>query len=108
MIKNELIDAIRHQVGGLSNREIWNFVTFILDEISETLSRGEYVKITNFGVFEPYHKKARMGRNPKTLEAAEISARSVVRFRMSENVCDILNTNDTLKDADPSCFNSEN
>jgi integration host factor subunit alpha len=91
MIKNELVEAIHQQVGGLSSREIWTYVTYIIDEVSETLAHGESVKLTNFGVFEPYDKKARMGRNPKTLEDAEISARRVVRFRMSENVCDILN-----------------
>ena len=91
MIKNELVEAIHRQIGGVSSRDVWSYVTYVLDEISGTLARGESVKITNFGVFEPYHKNARIGRNPKTLEEAEISARHVVRFRASEGVNEFLN-----------------
>ena len=91
MIKNELIDEIREELGGISSREVWAYVTFIVEEITKALERGESVKITNFGVFEPYDKKERIGRNPKTLEDAVISARRVVRFRMSDSVFDLLN-----------------
>ena len=104
LIKNDLVEAIRHQLGGLSSREILEYVTFIFDEIAEALGRGETVKITNFGVFEPHDKKARMGRNPKTLEEAEISARRVVRFRMSENVFNALNLEESSKNT---CFSDE-
>lgn len=91
MIKNELIRAIQEEVGGISERETWQYVTFVMEAMTDALSRGETVKITNFGVFEPHEKKARKGRNPKTLEEAEISARTVVRFRNSEVVFQALN-----------------
>ena len=94
MIKNDLIDAVRREIGGVSSREVWTYITFILDEIAASLERGESVKITNFGVFEIRNKKERIGRNPKTLEEAVISARKVVRFRMSKNVFDILNADE--------------
>jgi integration host factor subunit alpha len=91
MIKNELVEAIRTQIGGISSREVWAYITFIFDEIATALERGETVKITNFGVFETRDKKARIGRNPKTLEEAEISARKVVRFRLSDAMYEWLN-----------------
>ena len=91
MIKNELIDGIRAELGGISTREAWTYVTFIVEEISKALEKGESVKVTNFGVFEPHDKNARIGRNPKTLEAAIISARRVIRFRMSDSVFELLN-----------------
>lgn len=91
MIKNELIDEIRAELGGISTREAWIYVTFIVEEIIKAIEKGETVKITNFGVFEPHSKKERIGRNPKTLEDAVISARRVVRFRMSNSVFDLLN-----------------
>ena len=91
MIKNQLINTIREQVGGLSTKELWSYITFMIEEISQTLETGESVKITNFGVFETRDKKARIGRNPKTLEEATICARRVVRFRTSENVTALIN-----------------
>lgn len=91
MIKNDLIESIREEIGGLSAREVWTYVTFIVDEMANALECGESVKIVNFGVFETYNKKERIGRNPKTLEDAMISARRVVRFRMSDSLFDIFN-----------------
>ena len=91
MIKNELINNIKEQIGGISTRELWTYATFIIEEITKAVERGETVKITNFGVFEPRRKRERIGRNPKTLEEATISARTVVRFRASENVTAIIN-----------------
>ncbi len=86
MIKNELINSIREQIGGISTKELWSYITFIVEEISQALERDESIKVTNFGVFETRYKKERIGRNPKTLEEATISARRVIRFRASENV----------------------
>ena len=91
MIKNELINNIREQIGGLSTKELWAYITFIIEEITDAMERDESVKITNFGVFETRKKRERIGRNPKTLEEATISARRVIRFRASENVTDLIN-----------------
>ena len=91
MIKNDLIEAIRDEIGGLSNRDVWEYVSFILEEISQALEKEEAVKITNFGVFETHRKKERIGRNPRTREEATIAARRVVRFRMSEKLFQLLN-----------------
>ncbi len=91
MIKNELINSIREQIGGISTKELWSYITFIVEEISQALERDESIKITNFGVFEVRHKRERIGRNPKTLEEATISARRVIRFRASENVNALIN-----------------
>ncbi|MBQ1925610.1 MAG: integration host factor subunit alpha [Proteobacteria bacterium] len=91
MIKNDLVDAVRDEIGGFSTKEIWTYVTFVFDEISSALERGENVKLTKFGTFEIHDKKARIGRNPKTLEEAIISARRAVKFKMSESVNNTLN-----------------
>ena len=49
--------------------------------MGETLERGEKIKIPGFGVFNVREKKARLGRNPKSGERMEISARRVVGFK---------------------------
>ncbi len=51
------------------------------DTIKDTLAKGEDVKLSGFGNFVIRSKAARPGRNPKTGEAAIISARTVVTFK---------------------------
>jgi integration host factor subunit alpha len=41
------------------------------------------VKLSGFGTFSVRDKRARVGRNPRTGEAAPISPRRVVTFRAS-------------------------
>lgn len=51
------------------------------DQIKQILASGESVKLSGFGNFVIREKSARPGRNPKTGEIVEISARKVVVFR---------------------------
>lgn len=78
----DLSEAIYTNVG-LSRNECSEFVDSILLHISDTLARGEDVKISSFGTFLIRDKSSRLGRNPKTGEDAEISARRVLSFRAS-------------------------
>lgn len=58
-------------------------VDHIISETTRAIKdRGE-VKIPLFGVFFSRRKNARIGRNPKTLEEAKITARTVAGFRVS-------------------------
>ena len=55
-----------------------------MEEISAWYrERGERLKISGFGSFNPRDKKTRVGRNPKTGDAIQISARRVVTFKAS-------------------------
>lgn len=67
----------------ISRFDAAEIVEAILEEISESLHRGEEVKLARFGTFYIRDKKERMGRNPKTREDAVISARKSVTFRAS-------------------------
>jgi len=51
------------------------------DQIKQMLASGESVKLSGFGNFVIREKSARPGRNPKTGEIVEVSARKVVVFR---------------------------
>ncbi|MDR1910483.1 MAG: HU family DNA-binding protein [Holosporales bacterium] len=62
------------------------FLETMLEEIGSALASGESVKLTNFGTLKLLKKKSRMGRNPKTLQMAEIKARRVVLFRPSSKL----------------------
>lgn len=56
-------------------------VDAIFDEIKSALQQGDSVILRRFGTFRVRDKRPRMGRNPKTGQAAEIAARRIVRFK---------------------------
>ncbi len=77
-----LSEALYEEVG-LSRYECAELVDTVLREISDTLTKGEAVKISSFGSFSVRQKGARIGRNPRTGEEAPILPRRVVIFRAS-------------------------
>jgi integration host factor subunit alpha len=68
---------------GLTAIDCAALVDSFFDTIRTTLATGEDVKLSGFGYFTLHEKRARPGRNPKTREPVEITARRVVTFRAS-------------------------
>jgi integration host factor subunit alpha len=77
-----LYDAVYRKVG-LSRSESSACVELVLKEISDSVARGETVKLSSFGTFTVRKKGKRMGRNPKTGVDVRISPRRVVVFKAS-------------------------
>jgi integration host factor subunit alpha len=75
-------DIVREVVRGnnLDQNKAKNLIESLLKIVKGTLSSGEDVLISGFGLFQVRHKRARVGRNPKTKETHEISERRVVTF----------------------------
>lgn len=86
----ELAEAVYQEVG-LSRNESAQLVEGVLAEISDTLVRGEQVKISSFGSFAVRQKGQRIGRNPKTGEEVPILPRRVLVFRPSHVLKDRIN-----------------
>ena len=80
--RHELCDAVHRRVG-LSRTESSAFVELVLEEIKDSIARGETVKLSSFGTFTVRKKGQRMGRNPKTRVDVPISPRRVVVFKAS-------------------------
>ena len=78
----DLCEAVYQRVG-LSRTESASLVEAVLNEISESLVRGENVKLSSFGSFVVRSKNERIGRNPKTGEEVPISPRRVMVFKPS-------------------------
>ena len=78
----DLAEAVYRRVG-LSRHEAGELVESVLGEMSDTLARGETVKLASFGSFLVRAKSQRMGRNPKTGIDAVIAARRVMTFKPS-------------------------
>ena len=82
LTKAQLAELLYEQIG-LNKRESKDMVDAFFDLISESLVRGEDVKISGFGNFQIRTKAPRPGRNPRTGEPVAIEARRVVTFHAS-------------------------
>lgn len=80
MTKEDLVNRIWEQLD-LSKKESADIVDQILVNMKTVLKDGEKLKIGGFGVFEVRERKPRMGRNPKTGEAAEIKSGQTIKFK---------------------------
>lgn len=88
--RTDLAEAIYTDIG-LSRSEALDFVDTALEEIALTLTKGEQVKMSGFGVFTVRQKVARAGRNLFTGEDVVIQPRRVVRFTASPKLKEKIN-----------------
>ncbi len=86
-----LSEAVYQEVG-LSRNESAELVETVLREISDSLTKGEPVKISSFGSFSVRQKGQRIGRNPKTGQEVPILARRVLVFRASNVLKSLINS----------------
>lgn len=81
--KADIVEKV-YKDAGFSKKEAADIVDLIFNIIKDTLSKGEKVKISGFGNFSIRDKATRVGRNPQTGEAMNISARRVLTFKPSQ------------------------
>ena len=83
LTRADLSEAVHRQVG-LSRTESADLVKAVLNEMVDTLVKGDQVKLSSFGTFMVRQKTGRIGRNPKTGEEVPITPRRVLVFRPSQ------------------------
>lgn len=67
----------------LSKNDAYAFVEDFFEVMGLAMENGKEVKVSGFGNFTLRDKNSRMGRNPRTNEEFEITARRVVSFHPS-------------------------
>ncbi len=80
MNKNDLIATVASRAG-LSKADAAKAVDGITASITSALRSGTEVRLVGFGTFSVSHRNATTGRNPRTGERIEISARNVPKFK---------------------------
>lgn len=83
MTKADIVERI-YKEAGFSKKEASDLVDLVFKVIKDTLAKGEKVKISGFGNFSIRDKATRVGRNPQTGDAMNISARRVLTFKPSQ------------------------
>jgi integration host factor subunit beta len=90
MTKADLIEEVV-AVTDLSRRSSEQVVTVFFDSIVESLRRGDKVELRGFGTFRLRHRRARVGRNPKTGESVHVPAKAVPYFKPGKELRRLVN-----------------
>ena len=91
MIKSELVRALQGQFAALQQRDVELAVNCLLEQMVNALANNERIEIRGFGVFSKYQRPPRLARNPKTGEAFNLPAKTVVHFKPGRAMRDRVN-----------------
>jgi len=86
MVRSELVNAIAADHPALTASEADALVAVFFDTIIEHLAADGRVELRGFGVFTTRTREPRAGRNPRTGEAVDVSAKRVPHFKPGKEV----------------------
>ncbi len=91
MTRSELIARLAATHDHLYHRDVERIVATVFEEITAALARGERVELRGFGAFSVKERSARVGRNPRTGESVDVSAKYVPYFKTGKQLREMLN-----------------
>ena len=91
LTKSDIVKNLNDEIG-LNKREAKELVDSFFENIKKLLSQGQEVKLSGFGNFQLKNKSSRPGRNPRTGENVEITARRVVTFKSGQKLKESMKT----------------
>jgi len=81
MTKSELIEALAKKQRHLTLKDVDLAVGCIIEHMCQTLIANDRVEVRGFGAFSLHYHPARVGRNPKTGELLNLSAKYLLHFK---------------------------
>ena len=90
MNKSEIAGRVADRIG-TSQSAAGDAVDAVFEAVSESLAKGEEVRIVGFGTFTTKSRPARTGRNPRTGESLEIQASTAPAFKPGKALKDAVN-----------------
>ncbi len=90
MTKGDLIAALAEKTG-VSKKDAAKMLEAFLETVTTALQNGDNVQITGFGTFLVKDQAARTGRNPRTGEPMQISARKSPAFKAGKTLKESVN-----------------
>ena len=91
IVKSKLLKQLSKNYPNFLNKDLEKLSNIILNEIKQTLKRGERVELRGFGVFSTNTQKARISRNPKTGEKVNTPEKRIIHFKMAKDLFKKLN-----------------
>ena len=94
IVKSNLLNQLKKSYPNFLKKDLDKVVSVVLNEIKQTLKRGERVELRGFGIFSTNIQKARISRNPKTGEKVNTEEKRTIHFKMAKEMFKKLNNND--------------
>ena len=91
MIRSELVQTLLERNPDLTPRDIETIVACFFDQITDRLASDGRVELRGFGAFSTRARDARTGRNPRTGETVEVTAKRVPYFKPGKEMRQRLN-----------------
>jgi DNA-binding protein HU-beta len=85
MNKQDLANQVA-DVTGLARGDAARAIDALLDIITESLAKGEEVRLVGFGSFVAGVRKATTGRNPRTGDPMNLAESVAPKFRVGRNL----------------------
>ena len=86
MTRSDLIAKLAERYPQLLAKDAELAVKVILDALSGTLTRGGRIEIRGFGSFSLNYRPPRTGRNPKSGDKVQVSAKHVPHFKAGKEL----------------------
>ena len=94
IVKSKLLNQIKKSYPNFLKKDLEKVVSVILNEIKQTLKRGDRVELRGFGMFSTNIQKARISRNPKTGEKVNTTEKKTIHFKMAKEMFKKLNNDE--------------
>lgn len=90
MNKKDLIEKISETVD-TTKADAERFIDAFVDNVTNSLKKGDAVALTGFGTFSVTRRKARTARNPRTGETVQVAAKNAPKFKPGKGLKDAVN-----------------
>ena len=92
MTKSEMVETLMQKLRHLSKMEVEIIVDTVFNKMKDALKKHQRIELRGFGIFEVRHRKARLGRNPKSGETVDVKDRFVPFFKVGKELKERVNS----------------
>ena len=86
IVKSRLIKQLKKSYPNFLTKDLDKLVSIDLNEIKNTLKRGERVELRRFGIFHNNIQKQSSRRNPQTGEKVNDPEKNTIHFKMAKDL----------------------
>ena len=94
IVKSKLLNQLKKSYPNFLKKDLEKVMTVVLNEIKQSLKRGDRVELRGFGMFSTNIQKARISRNPKTGEKVNTPEKKTIHFKMAKEMFKKLNNDE--------------
>ena len=91
IVKSKLLKQISDNYPNFLKKDLEKFFNIFLNNIKETLKKGERVELRGFGIWSTRNQKSRISRNPKTGEKIHTPEKKNIHFKMAKELFNKIN-----------------